>query len=194
MFVLTADQRGSRRDRDRVPDVLDRYSGARTLRPFDRTAGDELQAVFDDPHDLSTIAVELAASGRWSVGIGIGDVSEPLPESTRAGRGPAFESARAAVEQAKHDRLRLRVVGSSPTAAHAQTAALLLVETMSGRSTAGREVVGLMRTGSTQSAAANRLGISPQAVSARLQAAAWDLQTPGEELFAALLSAAEGDA
>ncbi len=193
MFVLTVDQRSSRTDRDRVPDLLSAYSGVPTVRPFDRTAGDEVQAVLDDAAIVASVALELAASEQWSVGIGVGAVDLPLPATTRAGRGPAFEAARDAVEAAKHDRRRLRVVAESPWALHAQTAGALLVDTMSARSTAGREAVALMRTGVTQTAAAAALGITPQAMSSRLQAASWDIQTPGEALFAATLRATEDD-
>ena len=49
MFVLTVDQRGSRRDVDRVGDIIDDMADRRLLRPFERTAGDEIQAVTDDP-------------------------------------------------------------------------------------------------------------------------------------------------
>ncbi|QRY64107.1 hypothetical protein JVX90_07975 [Gordonia sp. PDNC005] len=191
MFVMTIDQRSSRSDRDRVPDLLADYADASTVRPFDRTAGDEVQAVFDDPSALVPIALDLAASGHWTVGIGVGDVDLPLPDTTRAGRGPAFEAARDAVEAAKRDRRRLRVVGGSTWSQHAQSAAALLLDTMTSRSEAGREAVALMRTGLTQQQAATTLNITPQAMSSRLQAASWDTQLPGEALVAAALTAAE---
>lgn len=191
MFVLTVDQRGSRSDRDRVPDVLNRYASAHTIRPFERTAGDELQAVFDAAHEVAAIAVDLAASGGWSVGIGIGAVDLPLPAATRAGRGPAFEAARNAVEAAKHDRRRIRVNGASDWTLHAQTAAAVVVDIQASRSDAGREAVELMRTGITQARAAARLSITPQAMSSRLAAAGWDLQRPTEELLIRLLTEAD---
>ncbi|GEE02806.1 hypothetical protein nbrc107696_32520 [Gordonia spumicola] len=193
MFVVTVDQRSSRTDRDRVPDVLAAYADVPTVRPFDRTAGDELQAVFDDAAAVVPVALDLASSGHWSVGIGVGGVDLPLPETTRAGRGQAFENAREAVEAAKRDRRRFRVVGASPWTAHAQTAAALLLDTMSSRSDAGREAVALMRTGVPQTVAASSLSITPQAMSARLQAAGWDVQLPGEALVAAALDAATLD-
>ncbi|MGW6229337.1 hypothetical protein ACWFQT_19715, partial [Cellulosimicrobium cellulans] len=54
MFVLTVDQRGSTGHRDRVPEVLARLEGLLADRPglvvpFDRTVGDEVQGVLDDP-------------------------------------------------------------------------------------------------------------------------------------------------
>lgn len=191
MFVLTVDQRGSRSDRDRVPDVLDRYASAGTVRPFDRTAGDEVQAVFAAADEVAAIAVDLAVTGNWSVGLGVGAVDLPLPAATRAGRGQAFEAAREAVESAKHDRRRIQVVGASAWATHAQTAAVLLVDILTNRSVAGRSAVDLMRTGVTQASAAQRLGITPQAMSSRLAAAGWDLQQPAEDLLVRLLTEAD---
>ncbi|WP_448223523.1 hypothetical protein [Gordonia iterans] len=187
MFVLTADQRASRSDADRVPDLLDRYRGAPVVRAFERTAGDEVEAVFDDPAALARVAVDLAASGHWSVGVGVDDVDLPLPRQTRAGRGRAFEAARAAVESAKGQRVPLQVRGSSSWCRPAQTAACLLVDLETGRTVAGREAVELVASGLTQAQAAEQLGITPQAISLRLRSARWDLQRDTEDLVVVLL-------
>lgn len=187
MFVLTADQRSSRSEPDRVPALIEQYRDGRAVRGFERTAGDEVEAVFDDPAAVAEVAVELAASGHWSVGIGVDDVEEPLPKQTRAGRGPAFEAARRAVESAKGRRLPLRVQGPSPWCPRAQTAACLLVDLLVSRTDPGREAVDLMATGLTQAEVAERLGVTPQAVSLRLRSARWDLQPETEELVTVLL-------
>ena len=47
--VLTVDQRNSRTSDDRVPATLAALARLPTLRPFQRTAGDEFQGVLDDP-------------------------------------------------------------------------------------------------------------------------------------------------
>lgn len=193
MYVLTADQRASRTDTDRVPWLLTRFADVPVVRGFDRTAGDEVEAVFDDPAAVAAVAVELAASGQWSVGIGIGDVQQPLPQETRAGRGHAFEAARDAVETAKGRRVPLRVVGPSSWCDDAQTAACLLVDLLTGRSDAGREAVALVAAGKTQAEAAADLGITPQAVSLRLRSARWDLQADTESLVVRLLRQSEED-
>ena len=192
MFVLTVDQRDSRRDVDRVDDLLAEVAAATVVRRFERTAGDEVQAVIDDPAVATDVALRLAANGHWSVGIGVGAVATPLPASTRAGRGPAFEHARDAVERAKHDRTRLAVTGTDhASAVHAQTAARLLVDLVDARSTAGVEAVELMRTGISQSEAAAILGISPQAMSQRLRGARWEFEEPARNLMTDLLERAD---
>ena len=101
MIVLTIDQRRSRSSEDKVQAVIEQAnSTVPTIRPFERTAGDEIQAVLDDASEAIRLAVMMAASGDWSVGLGFGQVELPLPAQTRAGRGPAFEHARRAVERA----------------------------------------------------------------------------------------------
>ncbi|WP_168700457.1 hypothetical protein [Gordonia paraffinivorans] len=192
MFVMTVDQRGSRKDVDRVEDLLSTLAGTDTVRPFERTAGDEIQAVLDDPAVCAQLAVDLAADGHWSVGIGTGDVEVPLPESTRAGRGAAFIHARDAVEAAKRGRIPLCVRGPDPRwCRHAQTAGRLIADVIAGRSDAGAEAVALMRRGFTQVEAAAELGISPQAMSQRLRTAGWDLEADSLDLLADTLAEAD---
>src|SRR4051812_39773409 len=114
-FVLTVDQQGSRRAGDRVPAALTLLAGTPVVRAFDRTAGDEFQGVIAGPDDAVEAALVLARDGRWSIGIGCGPVEQPLPRITRAGRGAAFEAARAAVEAAKRRPQRIAVRAGPPT-------------------------------------------------------------------------------
>ncbi|MDL9946092.1 hypothetical protein QSJ19_10900 [Gordonia sp. ABSL11-1] len=194
MFVLTVDQRGSRTDVDRVDDLL--MSTAREpglLRPFERTAGDEVQGVADSATVVARLAIMLVADGHWSVGIGIGGVDLPLPMSTRSGRGPAFVDAREAVESAKRQRVPISVRGGvAPWTHHAQTAARLLADVAAGRSDHGAEAVRVMQTGVTQAEGAEILGITPQAMSQRLRSARWDIDDDGCRLVTELLSRADG--
>ncbi|WP_068157226.1 hypothetical protein [Rhodococcus phenolicus] len=192
MFVLTVDQRGSRRDVDRVAGLLTDLHDPRLARPFDRTAGDEVQAVTDDPGAVVDLVLELLRRERWSIGIGIGPVETPLPAQTRAGRGPAFEHARQAVERAKNAIGQLAVDGSdAPAAADADAALTLLATVVLRRSPQGHEAVSLARTGLTQARIAAELGISKQAVSQRLSAAGWQAELAGCTLARRLLERAD---
>ena len=103
VVVLTIDQRGSSHETatDQVPATLVALADVETLRAFERTAGDEFQGVLDQPAALAAVVERLLREESWNVGIGIGEVDEPLPESTRAGRGPAYLHAREAVTAAK---------------------------------------------------------------------------------------------
>ncbi|CCQ16530.1 putative uncharacterized protein [Rhodococcus sp. AW25M09] len=176
---------------DRVPELLDRYRDHKLTRPFDRTAGDEVQAVCEDAATVVSIALELVSTTHWTVGIGIGSVELPLPTTTRAGRGPAFEAARDAVNRAKNAPLALAVSGPHPAAAEdAETAATLVALLVDRRTDPGREAVALMSRGLSQTDAAEQLKISKQAMSQRLSVAGWHIETAGRTLAVRLLNAA----
>ena len=171
--VLTIDQRGSSRASatDRVPDALLALDDLAMLRAFERTAGDEFQGVLDAPPTLAVVLERLLREQTWHVGIGIGEVDEPLPESTRAGRGPAYVHARDAVTAAKSAPWRLRVKGDSPVCRALETTLWLWAVVLHRRTPRGWEVADLVEEGATYEQAASRLGITQSAVSQRAQAA-----------------------
>ncbi|MEL7974941.1 hypothetical protein AAG589_03695 [Isoptericola sp. F-RaC21] len=213
MIVLTADQRGSTRGPDRVPEAL-ALVGARSsgrpgvVLPFDRTVGDELQGVLAADDDGAALAVDLVLDlvrdGGWSVGVGLGAVDRPLPEVSRAASGPAFVRARTAVDRAKRrgrGSVPLAVVGPdeeprATVAADAQALLHLLGAVVARRSAAGWEAVDTLvaqRGPAPQRASAAALGVSEQAVSQRLRAALWAEDAAARPLAARLLRAAGAD-
>jgi hypothetical protein len=169
--VLTIDQRGSTRDADRVPATLAGLADVGMLRPFERTAGDEFQGVLVEPATLTTVVERLLREDAWSIGIGIGEVEEPLPESTRAGRGPAYVSAREAVTAAKSAPWRLRVAGDDPGVRSLETTLWLWAAVLSRRTARGWEVADLVDSGASYDQVAKRLGVTQSAISQRAQAA-----------------------
>lgn len=176
MFVLTVDQRRSRRHVDLVEGTLGALNAdpSRPLvRGFERTAGDEMQAVVADAAVAADLALDLAVSNRWSVGIGVGGVVTPLPESTRAGSGEAFERAREAVTAAKTSPGNVAVSGAREEAGHAEAVLQLLVSVARKRSRQATEAGMLSDQGLTQQQIADRLGITQQAVSSRLHSGLW---------------------
>lgn len=192
MFVMTVDQRGSRRDVDRVDALIADLGDYHLVRPFQRTAGDEVQAVLDDSATVVEVALDLVQRGHWSIGIGIGRVDEPLPAETRAGRGRAFEAARFAVERAKNAPGCLSVEGpDADLAADADTALTLVALLVARRSDEGHEAVTQMRLGRSQTNAAHHLRISKQAVSQRLSIAGWQVEVAGRRLAERLLHKAD---
>lgn len=196
MFVLTIDQRDSRADTDRVGDVLamlnDPALATGRVRRFERTAGDEVQGVVEDPDLVVALALTLVREGHWSVGIGTGGVRQPLPRSARAGAGAAYEHARAAVERAKRSQDRVAVVGpDTPAVEQAEGLLALLSAIVQRRSAAGWEAVDLVAGGMPQTEAAARLGISKQALSQRLQAGWWPHETRVRPVAARLLGEAD---
>jgi hypothetical protein len=176
MFVITADQIDSTHRADlaghAVAHFNSNYRSALVL-PVDRNAGDEIQAMVDDPTAALALILELTRSAQWSVGCGIGDVRSPLPANTREAAGPGFIAARQAVDHAKRSptRFAMRIdKGQLLTEADVAPILDLVLLIRSRRTDEGWELYDLMASGLTQTEAASRLDISPQAASQRARA------------------------
>lgn len=192
MFVLTIDQRDSSRSEDRVDLALHRLRTVSTRLPFERTAGDEFQGVLEDAAVVVDIVMDLVRDGHWHIGIGAGPVNLPLPTSTRAANGPAFESARKAVEKAKRLPAHLAVRGAvDEAAAHTEAVLALMGSIIEKRSEAAWEAIDLVSSGSSFTEAADKLGVSRQAISQRLSVAQWQQEQAARPAAAALLRAAQ---
>ena len=90
-FVLTVDQRGSRRDADRVPEVLTLLEGTVTpLLGFERTAGDEFQGVLAEADDVVVVVLRLVRHGVGGGQRGL-DVGPALHRLPRLERHPRSE-------------------------------------------------------------------------------------------------------
>lgn len=193
VIVLTVDQRGSRRRADRVPEALDRLARVRALRPFERTAGDEFQGVLDDPLSAVAVILDLVRDGSWSIGVGVGPVEQPLPASTRAGRGAAFGYARDAVEAAKRRPQHLAVrAEDEPTGQEAEAVLTLLAVVVQRRTPAAWKAVELIADGLTVSEAAGRLGVTRQAIGQRLATGLWQQEQQARPVAAGLLARSAG--
>lgn len=198
MFVLTIDQRGSRHSPDRVPNLLTNLPVVPgVVRAPERTVGDEVQAVLDDANGAVELALHALRLGEWSVGVGVGPVDEPLPASTRAGRGEAFVLARVAVDAAKsrNRSVPLAVRGVETVAASDAEAVLALLGAIAARRTpAGWAAIDASRRSESagQDLLAVRLGISQQAVSERLRTALWAEELAARPAAARLLTLAAG--
>lgn len=175
VYVLTVDQRRSRRGRDLVAQALDMLSHEvpEPLLRFERTAGDEFQGVLAEAGEVMGAALALIRHGSWSVGIGIGEVEHPLPDSTRSARGPAFVHARQALDAAKQRSHPIAVVSTDNRARDADALLVLLAALISKRTKAGWQAIDLVEAGLTLAEAAERLDITRQAVGQRLAVALW---------------------
>ncbi|MFS0733334.1 DNA-binding protein [Microbacterium sp. 1P10UB] len=193
MFVITADQRGSRTSDDLVPSALadvTRRAGRRLALAPDRNAGDEVQAATDDGRTALDVALHLVRTGVWSVGIGVGEVQHPLPDDIRAARGPAFIHARDAVDRAKPSQWRLALTAADAAEADGAEALIrLLLELRERRTGPGWEVADLLSEGLTQKEIAARLGITETAVSLRAKAAGLRAEEAAIPALAAVLDA-----
>lgn len=192
VYVLTIDQRASRSGHDLVPGLAEtlnrRHSRKGLLRRFERTAGDELQGVLSSAQAVVEIVADLIRAEVWSIGLGVGAVDEPLPRSTRAGRGAAFVHAREAVNRAKSGPHPVGVVGDDPYRAEQTETVLWLLALLLGRRTdGGWEVADMLSEGLSRGEIAARLGISASAVSQRVQVAGIVEEQRARRLAAQLL-------
>jgi hypothetical protein len=195
MFVVTADQVGSRIDIDRSAAMLaaldDRFADDLAL-PADQTAGDEIQVVTASAQAALDLVLDLSRTEHWSIGLGVGRVRMPLPDAARKATGPAFFAAREAVDAAKRTEsrfaLRADVRAGSIDAADVEPLIRILLLLRSRRSEQGWEVIDLIRAGNTQKRAASLLGISPAAVSQRLRAAMWSVDDEARTALVRLLA------
>lgn len=197
MFVITADQVASRRNPDAVGQIVteltQRFGDALPLPP-ERTAGDEFQLIVTTGSDALDAMLLLTRAGRWSVGLGVGNVQAPLPTSIRETTGDAFVGARAAVDRAKkkNTRCAIEAIGFEDEAARVEAIVDLLLATRLRRSPEGWELFDLLQSGLTQAASAARLGISPQAASLRAQAADLRIEAAVTDAVGSLLSELDG--
>lgn len=196
MFVITADQRDSRHDHDRVDDVVARLLETTPdvfVLPPERTAGDEFQLVLDRAEQVVAVVLALHRTKHWSVGLGIGPIDHPLPASTRSASGEAYFAARRAVDGAKLRAGRFSLdpespVGAFPSVSDVQALFDPLLQLRDSRTDLGWEVLDLLEQGLTQREAAERLEVSPQAVSLRVRAASARVDAPARDALARALT------
>ena len=186
-IILTADQRGSRSSPDLVAQASAAYVAGAVL-PFDRTAGDEMQALYTDPRAVVATVEGLLREDAWNIGLGIGDVETPLPEHARAGRGEAYVRAREAVTRAKHSPAHLAVGGPGYRSRQVETVLWLWAGVLTRRTAKGWEVADLVASGATHQQVGDLLGITQSAVSQRGQAAGLVEAARARELATALLT------
>jgi hypothetical protein len=191
VYAITADQVGSRAAADLADaqlTAITRLAGDRLVLPADRTAGDEIQAATEDAATALALVLHLTRDGNWSVGLGIGEVRLPLPESTRA-----FIRARDAVMAAKKSPTRFALQideGRLPDAELLQPLIDLLLQLRARRTPEGWEVADQLVDGITQAQLAARLGVTPQAISLRVQNAQLHTETAAIAALTELLEAA----
>lgn len=139
--------------------------------------------------------LELFRAERWSIGLGVGAVDRPLGSSTRASRGEAFYAARDAVEQAKSSQVRFAAAAGDHTDdiltrdAAALIALLLLM--LERRTAGGWEIHDLLAAGLSQAQAAERVGVTPGAVSLRVRTAGLKLQDAAVDALVRMLESAD---
>lgn len=196
MFVIAADHIVRRESDEHIDEqlaALDALGGGHLTLPATRTAGDAIQAATEHPGTAVSVVLLLSRTGRWNIGLGVGDVGLPLPESSRELAGSAVDLARAALERSRKRPSRFAIdvaAGRLPDGELLEPLIDLVLHLRARRSAQGWQVHDLLRTGMTQAEAALRLGITPQAVSLRTQSAQLRTEFSAETAIARLLDAA----
>ncbi len=192
--AILLDQRRSRRGPDLVEPWLKRVNASdiRLLLPFERTAGDEMEGLVDDPKAFTEIVLPALESPSWWIGIGIGDVDTPLPKSVRQSRGIAFELARQAIGEAKARPERLRVLDRERDPVDLEAVLLLMGALYSRRRQRDSPALRLRSSGLNTVQIAERLGVTKQAVSQQLLTARWAEEQAGKVLVEHLAALALG--
>ncbi|CAN5418056.1 hypothetical protein BH09ACT4_BH09ACT4_14800 [soil metagenome] len=162
MFAVIADQIGSRAAVGHVDAqiaAIAELAGGHLVQPADRIAADDIQAATEDAATALAIALRLTRDGNWCVGLGIGEDT-------------AFGLARNAVDAAKKSPTRFALAmdaGRLPDARLLQPLIDLLLQLRARRTPEGWEVAEQLVSGTTQAQLAARLGVTPQAISLRVQ-------------------------
>ena len=171
--AILLDQRQSQSGQDLVEPWLREMADPSLtfLLGFERTAGDEMEALIGDAATLTEVALRTLRTATWWIGIGIGAAAEPLPASVRQSRGPAFVLARQAIGEAKAGRARVRVLAEDRDPGDLEAALLLMGVLYSRRHVPDSPVNRLRAQGATIVEIAAQLGISKQAVSQQLRVA-----------------------
>lgn len=192
MFTLTINQTDSRRDGDRVPQLLKDLRHIPACLDFDRSVEDEVQGIVEFPHQAVEAALIALRCGSWFVGIGVGPVNEPLPNQIKDATGHGLIYARRAVDRLRNGKERVPVAVDGPfadLAAEAEAVLKLLGHIVHDRSAAEWRVLDLLTPGvrGQQKAVAQELGITTQAVSKAVARAQWNEEHAARPAAARLL-------
>ena len=195
MFVLTFDQRRSRRTGDRVPALLDALAVVPVRLAAERTVGDEAQVLADSAASAVQAALIALELGEWSIGLGVGPVETPLPTSVREARGEAFRASRRALDRANAGSevpiaVRCGDARRAETAADAEAVLRLVGWMILTRSAGQRRTVDALRSapGATQGELARMLGVTQQTVSRSLRTSGWREESAAHALVERLLA------
>src|SRR5690625_2193179 len=191
VFVFTIDRVASRAGTDQVPNLLTDLQDLRTVIPFGRTVGVELQGVIEDPATAVEAIRRVLAQNNWHIGIGIGPLKKEDRKLKRSAEGtsPNFALAREAVEAAKKKPGRAQVAvrtadsrpnGTDDEQPDSPTCRLeSLLDLWAGvvgqRTSSQREIVAAANAhpNATQADLAKKIGMTQQGVAKSLAAALW---------------------
>ncbi|MFC7374353.1 MarR family transcriptional regulator [Brachybacterium sp. GCM10030267] len=197
MFVLSfsGEALRARSSTDPVPALLESLSPIPLALPAERTAGPDVLALAARADAALEALLRAREDGDWAIGLGVGAIEKPLPESVRAVAGPAVDAAAGAVRSARTTS-SVPVVVRAADARHRETAedaeaVLRLIGWMIRTRNRGQwEAVRALREhpGATQAQLAQRLGVTQQTVSRAVKTSGWREEHAAHPLAIRLLS------
>ena len=203
MFVVAAAPRARASQHPRAAgtllDLRARFDGDYPLAPEGTDAGG-VRALSPSPRAALETVLHLARARNWHVGLGIGAVRTPLPASIGAASGPGIDAAHDALAAAARRPTGCAIRGGDRSAGDRSAGEPLeplldLLLTHRERWSAHRwQLHDLLEAGGTQAAAADALGITPQAVSKRARAAGLRVDAEARTALTLLLSRLTGRA
>jgi hypothetical protein len=175
-----------------IADLNRKYRKA-ILSRFIVTLGDEFQGLLSDARVIPDLLWDMQFGFQLRalrVGVGFGTIDTPISRNAINIDGPALHFAREAIEIAEKDKLLGGVfVGFGTTYDPAFNGfARLLHYHRSRLKRQQRRVIELLRQSLTQTAIAEKIGVSRQAVSLYAAAAGWEAYREGENGWRALLA------
>lgn len=145
---------------------------------FENLGVEDIRSRVDTAEALTSVVMALLSDGDWAIGIAVDQASIVEEKASRAVGTRAGS-------------VRVKCATAGTGGEDIQAAFTLLAHVLAKRTIEGREATSLVRSGMTQNEAAERLGISKQAMSQRLGAAGWAAETSGWKLAVHLIDFAD---
>ncbi|WP_232820389.1 helix-turn-helix domain-containing protein [Brachybacterium sp. YJGR34] len=178
-----------------MPALLDALAPVPQVLAAERTAGAEALALVSRAEDALAAVLRAREAGQWAIGLGIGAVERPLPDTVRAISGPAVLAAERAVRAARTTSsvavsVRAADGRQDATAADAEAVLRLIGWMIRTRNRGQWEAVRALREdpGATQAQLAERLGVTQQTVSRAVKTSGWREESAAHPLAERLLS------
>lgn len=195
MFVLLFAPPRRAAGEDPIPALVETLSPIGLRGRPERTVGRQAIAVADRAGNALDAIRAAREEGAWRIGLGIGDLSSPLPAELRAAEGPAVEAATAALHTATTTSqvpvaIRAADERQAGTAADAEAVLRLVGWMIATRNRGQWRVARAVREHPewTQQQLAEHLGVTQQTVSRSLQTSGWREESAAHPLLERLLS------
>ncbi|PMC75808.1 MULTISPECIES: helix-turn-helix domain-containing protein [unclassified Brachybacterium] len=197
MFVLSlSGARGhGRAAADPIPQLLEALAPLDLTLPAERTAGPEALAATTRAEDALEVILRSLETGSLAIGLGVGPVDAPLPDSVRILAGGAVAAAADAARAARTtSQVPLAVHAAderqATTAAEVQAVLRLIGWMIRTRNRGQWQAVRALRETpeATQSQLAERLGVTQQTISRAVKTSGWREESAAHPLAVHLLS------